>query len=68
LLSQDGYGWKNLLNDNTLGGLFTAFSVDNFKCIEPFSQVIDAGIAGGYIHELVHHSTGIVHHEDVQFT
>ena len=57
---------EKLLHYNLLCRLLTAFGVDDFKGIETFFEVIDPGIAGGYIHELVHHPAGIVHHEDVQ--
>ena len=46
LLSQDGYGWKNLLNYNTLCRLFSAFGVDDFQGVETFFEVVDAGIGG----------------------
>jgi hypothetical protein len=57
---------EKLLHYNLLCRLLTTFGVDDFKGIETFFEVVDAGIAGGYIHELVHNPTGIVHHEDVQ--
>jgi hypothetical protein len=46
LLSQDGYGWKNLLYYNSLSRLFSAFGVDDFQGVETFFEVVDAGIGG----------------------
>jgi hypothetical protein len=44
LLSQDGYGWKNLLDYNTLSRLLSTFGVDNFEGVETFFKVADLGI------------------------